>query len=1033
MKAFVTFVIFLFLNGVGNAVAQKIVYNFERLTTENGLPSNTIHDIIQDRHGFIWLGTNKGLCRYDGYRMKVFVHDTENPKSISSNVVKRIYEAKDGKIWIASLQTGLSCYNPALPDNEAFTNYRSNLKDSSALLNNELYDVYEDENGYIWTAGLDTDLQRLDPKTGLFETVALGKTEAGRKSYFRFLADKKNNSLWLGSRHDGFFNFNPLTRELRQYNYDSLSKDNENSIGAFTQSKDKLWVSYYNLGLCELDLSTGLFMTDLLHTGRNKDFYDNSIFALCPDSDGNLWAGHSKKGVYLFDTKTKETQLIGWNELTPTDTVSGRIEVIFFDKRNIGWIGTSGKGLIKYDPYLNLFNQFNSFNDKIDYGNVLRLLADREHIWFHTLKGIGKYNTVTATTELFIDYKRYSLNVGEISLANGVMYVSSTNKGVWHVDEKKSMLVPLEYSADTESIAPLDINTVLADNTHGDSILWIGSWNAGLYRYDIRSKKLKLFTSKDGLPDNKVIQLARDPRGYLWIATQGHGVACVRDQQKMIFETFINSPQDQTSLPTNTVLYFYTDSNKRFWMGTSMGGLVEVVEDKGQIHFRYFRDDKKLAYQGVRAMAEDKNGDLVMYTDDGVAVFNPVSGRINHYTERASLHPLAFPVSTVTSNSRHEVLIGTRNGFLSSNKVHSQPTDVAQAAITGLRIFDRDYSYLLYKKQNDKQKEITLSYDQNFFTIEFTAPHYSETKNILFAYQLVGIDKTWRYASSDPSTTYTDVKGGDYTFQVKAANSVGVWNASPTVLKITITPPFSATLWFKVAVIILVGIAIYLIHLYRMRQLMIIHQIRENISKDLHDDVGATLSSIRILSEVAHKKLKESQLEYSSQLMAKVSEQAAEMGDNMSDIIWTFNPYNDQLEKMIQRLQLQFHDLCEAKGIVFRTSIDSTAAAISLSLDVRKNIYLICKEAINNSIKSANGNLIEVMVSGNPKQLTISIRDNGTGFTVPTESAGNGIRNMTLRASEIKATFAIESAAEQGTHVIINFNPMRNGHTYFDL
>ncbi len=1017
----------------GLAVAQKTVYNFERLSTENGLPSNVIHDIIQDRQGFIWLGTDKGLCRYDGYRMKVFVHDTDNPHSISSNAVKRIYEGHDGKIWIASLQTGLSCYDPTLPDQEAFTNYRSNLKDSSGLLNNELFAVYEDQKGFIWVAGLDTDLQRLDPKTGLFETIALGKKTSGHKSYFRFMPDKENKYLWLGSRYNGFFRFDPITREAKQYNYADLTQGNENSIGAFASSKNKLWVSYYNLGLCMLDLQDNTFTPDVFGMGPNKDFYDNTLFTLCFDNNDMLWSGHTKNGIYLYNTKNKEAQRIGWNELTPADTLPAHVEVIFFDKSNIGWLGTSGKGLLKYDPYLNLFNQFNSFSAKEDYGNVVHLVEDKEYLWFHTLKGIGKYNTASRKTEFFIEYKKYSLNVGEINLANEVMYISGTNKGVWYVDDKERKLKQLAYAADSKAQAPLDINTILAENKNEDSVLWIGSWNGGLYRYDNKTKALQRFTSKDGLPDNKVIQLGRDPRGYLWIATQGHGVALIRDQQKMNFETFINSPQDQASLPSNTILCFYTDSKNRFWMGTSMGGLVEVVEDKDRINFRYYRDDKKLAYQGVRAIAEDKSGDLIMYTDDGIAVFNPANGRINHYTEKASLHPLAFPISTVTSNSRHEVLMGTHNGFLSSNKVHRQPAEVAQAAITGFKLFDKDYSFLLYQKQKNKQEEITLSYDQNFFTIEFTVPHYSETKNIRFAYQLIGIDKTWRYASSDPSTTYTDVKGGDYIFQVKAANSQGVWNDTPTLLKITITPPFWATLWFRAAVIFLVCITIYLIHLYRMRQLLIIHQIRESISKDLHDDVGATLSSIRILSEVAHKKLKESQLEYSRQLMAKVSEQAAEMGDNMSDIIWTFNPYNDHLEKMIQRLQLQFHDLCEAKGIVFRTSINSAATSISLSLDVRKNIYLICKEAINNSIKYAEGNCIEVIVSGNVKQLRISIQDNGKGFIVPAESTGNGIRNMTMRASEIKADFVIESAAEKGTHVKINFNPMKNGHTYFDL
>jgi len=153
------------------ASGQKVIYNFERLSTQDGLPSNTIYDIIQDKQGFLWFGTDKGLCRYDGYRVKVFVHDTNNPKSISSNMIKRIYEGKDGKIWIASLQTGLSSYDPSLPDQEAFTNYPGNRKDTPGLRNIEIFHLNEDLHGYIWVVGRDPDVRRLNPGTGKFETI----------------------------------------------------------------------------------------------------------------------------------------------------------------------------------------------------------------------------------------------------------------------------------------------------------------------------------------------------------------------------------------------------------------------------------------------------------------------------------------------------------------------------------------------------------------------------------------------------------------------------------------------------------------------------------------------------------------------------------------------------------------------------------------------------------------------------------------------------------------------------------------------
>lgn len=1014
----------LLLFGVANA--QTTIYNFERISIEDGLPSNTIYDLIQDAHGFIWIGTDKGLARFDGSRMKVFVHDTDNPRSISSNVIKRLYEGKDGKIWIASSQMGLSCYDPSLPEQEAFTNYRSNLKDTMSLHNNELFDVYEDRNGYIWVAGLDTDLQRLNPNTGKFETFRLGANTLSRKSYFRFMGDEKNECIWLGSRHDGFIRFDPITFQMQQYDYTLLSKATENSVGAFAREDDKLYVSYYNLGLSVLDLKTNIFEPDLFQLGRNIKFYDNTIFTLNFDSDRNLWAGHNRKGIYLYNPETNSSRHLSWRELTPGDTTASRVEVIFFDKSNIGWIGTAGKGLLKYNPYHNRFNQFKEFSDKQNYGNVLQLLEQDHFIWFHCAKGLGKFNTRDNKTEFFISYSKADLDVGGITLIDSRLYVSSTNKGVWYVNEQNKLLRPLPFRGGSFGIDQADVNSIIGDNANGKSVLWIGSWGGGLYKYDLNAETVTRFTAENGLPDNKVIQLALGPSGELWIATQGHGVARIKDKEKMDPDVFINDPQQARSLPDNTVLCFYTDRNKRLWMGTTLGGIIEVLQSDTSTSFRYYKDDKKPAYQGLRTITENKEGNLLLFTDSGLAVFYPLTGRINHLYERTPVYPSAFPITALASHSLDNVILGTNNGYLSSVSTFSPSSTELQATISGFKIFDQDNSHLLH------QTEIVLPYKENFFTIDFTTPHYSDVKNLTFGYRLNGVDKDWRYTNSNRSANYTDVEGGKYIFEVKVADSEGVWSTHTTKLGISVIPPFWATIWFKILLMFSIGVAIYLLHLYRMRQLMIIQRIRNDISKDLHDDVGATLSSIRILSEVANQKIKEHQLEYSSELMGKVGVHAAEMADNMSDIIWTFKPYNDQLEKMIQRLQLQFQDLCEAKGIQLRvvTSVGSTT--IPLSLDVRKNVYLICKEAIHNAVKYASCKLIDVSVTGNSRSLKITIRDNGSGFSTTGQVHGNGLSNMSLRAKEIKAEFSISSAKE-GTSITIKFNPMSNGHTYFNL
>jgi ligand-binding sensor domain-containing protein len=1008
------------------AAGQKIVYNFERLSMEDGLPSNKIYDIIQDRRGLLWIGTDKGLCRYDGYRMKIFVHDSENSRSIGGNMIKRLFEARDGKIWIASLQTGLSCYDPSLPENEAFTNYRSNLKDSTTLRADQIFDVYEDSNGHIWVAGLDTDLQRLDPATGKFETLSLGGASKERKTFFRLTADEKKDQVWLATRYDGFFKFNPLTRKPVQFNFQHLSNATENSIGAFAIRDSKVWLSYYDLGVSVLDVKTNDFRADVFGVGKNKSFYDNVFYTLSFDSNDMLWGGHVNKGIFLFNTETGQSQRIGWSELTPGDTIPASVEVIFFDRGNVGWIGTLGKGLLKYDPYHNEFNQFNTFSDQANFGTILQLVEDDDHIWFRTKKGIGRYDSQLKRTDFFIDSSIKGIDVSEVNLINGVVFISTTNKGLWYVDRFRKQLMAIPMQGATEGLDNADINSVVADTVEGNAVLWIGSWGGGLYQYNRSSQVIKRVTKQDGLPDNKVITMAKDPSGRLWISTQGHGIACLRDKASLKFDAFTNDPAQPQSLPSNTVLSFYVDRQKRFWLGTTLGGIVEVIEENSSFHFRYFKDDKKNAYQGVHFIAEDSDGRLRLFTDNGIAIFHATTGRINHQHENASLYPSAFPITTIAMHHEFDILLGTNNGFLSRKHKPTLPQDINQVAIIGFKIFDQDYSHVL------RADNIVLNHDQNFFAIEFTVPQYSETKNLTFAYKLIGVDKDWRYSGNDRAANYTDIKGGDYTFQVKAANGEGVWSDQIATRAISVTPSFWSSLWFKVILVVLIGLIIYIIDRYRIRQLLIIQRIRNNISKDLHDEVGATLSSIRILSEVAHQKMNENQLEYAGQLMSKVSVHAAEMTENMSDIIWAFNPYNDHLGKMIQRLQLQFYDLCAAREIRFQAMTSDQTTTIPLDLEVRKNTYLICKEAIHNAIKHADADFIELSISGGARLLKIDIHDNGKGFVHDPEGQGNGIRNMVLRAEQLNAEFKITSDVN-GTRITIIFNPLRNGHTYFNL
>ena len=286
---------------------------------------------------------------------------------------------------------------------------------------------------------------------------------------------------------------------------------------------------------------------------------------------------------------------------------------------------------------------------------------------------------------------------------------------------------------------------------------------------------------------------------------------------------------------------------------------------------------------------------------------------------------------------------------------------------------------------------------------------------------MTGLDTKWNYSGTRRYVSYANLDEGTYTFYVKACNNEGVWNNVPAKFTLIIDPPFWHCWWFYVSAMILFGGSVYFLYWYNMNQFKMRLQLRNKIARDLHDDIGSTLSGINIFSKIALQKLKQNEAG-SGELLEKISDRSEKTMDALSDIVWSISTRNDRIDNFLVKAREYLAETLEPQGIRYNIDTEEEITHLKLGMELRKEFYLIFKEAICNASKYAQCTLVEISLTKEKDIFCLSIRDNGKGFDTNKTTSGNGLQNMQHRAEKMKAKLAITSKINQGTLVTLSFH-----------
>jgi signal transduction histidine kinase/streptogramin lyase len=739
--------------------------------------------------------------------------------------------------------------------------------------------------------------------------------------------------------------------------------------------------------------------------------------------------GGSSKGLQVYDPVQQRFYHYRYDPSLEGTVNDDQINCIYAAKDGVIWVGTN-KGISINHPLQKQFEQV--FLPPVD-GDKKRATIydlfrdDKNDLWIGTSNGIYIYQ------QAFSSFRHFPLQYNGIPLIvskffrdqDGTLYLG-TNYSLFRFNERDHRLTLLpntEKDPVMNKIIKSRVVSVVRDTIDGHPVLLVSPYGHFLAYYDLTDQRwvsrldtVKKILQRYNLTDNLVRKVFKTRSGKIWLATGKTGLGNWVKHPLPHVQYLYSNPAMQGTISNDNVYDITEDNKGNLWLSTYGGGLNYFDTLTGK--FSHIPDAENL----LEGIQPDSSGHIWMISNGNLHKYDP-GKRLYFSYHLPDIERSGGISGPIYKDPSGKMCVAGPGYFIEFDPAtiiseNRQP----EIYFTDLKIFNTSYSQLLTK---DK---ITLRHNQNYFRIEFAAPFFSPARNVRYAYQLAGWDKDWVETGHEQFAQFSNLKGGEYLFKVKATNSQGTWNEKQASIRIVIIPPFWEQWQFYVVLSVLIIGAAFGIYRYRVNELLKRQAIRNKIAQDLHDDVGSTLSSIAVYSQVAKIYSDQQQPEALKGAIDKISDIAGEMIVEMNDIVWAINPRNDSMSTILKRMESFARPLTASKEITFHFDADEDLQQINLGMTRRKNFYLIFREAVNNVLKYAGCRHLWVKISMQHHHLELTVRDDGKGFDLEKVQihasqslSGNGLRNMQMRANEMKGTLTINSLPGQGTTLHLRF------------
>ncbi len=990
------FLALLMFAGGFSALALPPNYFTRTWQVEQGLPQNKVTAVVQTRDGYVWVGTYNGLARFDGVRFTVF--DDNNTPELRSSRITSLFEADDGTLWIGTESGDVSqCKDGRFAAVPLRANWRGG----------KIYAISSDEAGDVWLMNETGELARvrdgqvLNPAAGVItKVVALTRSangeilvdREGRVSllkqgqlqpvsfpligfpvtnypYIQGIAVSRAGGLWVAC--DGGirkWQDGTLTADLGRapWGWGLVPNFMETSSGALAGGA----------------LGEGLWLvfpdqtnTPPLHFNHTNGLPSDWVISMWEDREKNLWCG-TGAGLVVVRPNNVET-------VSPPDKWKGRpVLSVLPAPDGALWVGTEGAGLYRLQ---------NETWTNFDVAQGLR----NSYVWSLTADSAGKIWAGTWGGGLFVQkdeafdfapgLENFLWPMPSLLFVKDKLWIGTLTGVLCYQNGKFNVF-------DEIAGKPFGDVRVMAQDQSGG--LWFGTAGGGLVC--LRDGQFQRFTKSEGLSSDFIQCLHFADDGTLWIGTFGGGLNRFKDGKFSVIN-------HRHGLPNGVIGHIEADGRGFIWM-SSYGGILRASEaDLNRCADGKISDVLFLAYgindglptlecsEGLQsAGCKTADGRLWFPTAKGLVVVNPAGARVN---------PLPPPVR-----------------------------------IEEMRVDDKKFA------DGSDGGPLKVPPGRHRIEFEYTGLSFVAPEKVRFKCRLKNFETDWADAGEKRVATYNYIPPGSYTFQVIACNNDGVWNETGASLKFEVRPYFWQTMWFRIlggmATALGAGGAVWFFTRQRMRRKVEraerqrdIERERSRIARDIHDDLGAQLTRITMMSESARGDL--THPERAAAGLKRIYDTARELTRSMDEIVWAVNPRHDTLESLATYLEKFAQDWLAGVGIRCRLDLPLQFPEWHLTSELRHNVFLAFKEALHNTVKHSQASEVLIRLTLKERSFELALEDNGRGFAVGEArknvsatsgrtASGNGLENMRRRLAAVGGTCEIQSAPGTGTKVFFS-------------
>lgn len=907
-------------------VGQNTGLSFDHLDISNGLSQSSVNCMLQDKAGFLWLGTQDGLNRYDGVSFRVFKNNRKDSTSLSNNFIQALWEDASGNIWVGT-NAGASVF---VPQDEKFYPIAFPSHGGKVSLPS-VNDFYLLNPGAILCA-TDLGLYKIEiPKNNNRKVEKIQFLDVPNAGHdIQFIRFAGNGLCWLATNDQGLQLFDPSNRAIKK-----LPAFLENAVkdlpvrALLAENDQQLWVGTDN-GLFKAIMNEEKLVS-FQHSASNNSLSGNAVRQLFKDRLGKIWVG-TVSGLNLYRPQTNNFSRILSSPFNKRSISGNKINCFLEDYAGTLWIGTEA-GLNKFDRIQNNFSlllQKNDLPSPLLSNNVWSILETNEgNIIAGSDDGLNYIQRFNERYEFFplpfqpsSVYALFRDKAGE--------YWLGTSRGLCRFYESGKKISP--FNAGKELLSYLENSTVQSIWEDKAQQLWVGTKN-GLVILSTDRKTHRIIhssLSNDGLSHPSVRQIFADLSDNIWLATGGGGLLKITNYkngeqslpEKLLFQVYKNDSKNEQSLSNDHVLCIAQQKPGELWLGTYGGGINRMEVATGK--FESFMEEDGLPNNVVYGILCDEKEALWLSTNFGLSKFSYKTKVFRNYFQDNGLQSNEFNVGAWYKSSSGELFFGGMNGINAFDPSKIIVNNIApKISFTALSIFNKTVKPgkdQPLRKSIQFTDTVTLSYKQNYFSIDFAALHFSSPLNNRYKYILEGFDEEWTEIRGRGQAIFTGLPAGEYLFKVVGANSDGVWNTESKKLLIIITPPFWQTLAFRIFALVLLASLIFYYYKKRINRIVSQKRILERQIRERTSRIMQQKEEIERQKELIEEEQKKSESLLRNMLPMEMAEELKNKGKasarsyNMASVMFTdFRGFTKIAQKLRPKELVEQLDLCFGK------------------------------------------------------------------------------------------------------------------------